>query len=157
MIEQDLEQKIVKKIRGLQIPKVSVFGSWGDASELVQKTERADQRAFVVVNVPTRGFDDFGICEVSFDIKISVAVRIEMCPTGKELAEVVDPIVKLLTKWNLVEHWEELEDFIVPDFDPAGVQVSQGTGPEIDRNTKIWSNTFNLVLRGTVGCHCLYN
>ena len=156
MIEQDLETKIVKKIQGLEIPKVTVMGTWGNASELVKKNERADQRAFVVVNVPTRGFDTFGICEVSFDIRISVAVRIEMCPTGKELAEIVDPIVGLLTKWNLVTVHDELDDFFVEDFDPAGVQVAQGTGPEIDTNTKIWSNTFNLVLRGTVGCHCLY-
>lgn len=113
MIEQELEKNIVKKIQGLQIPKVTVFGSWGDAAELVSKNERADQRAFVVVNVPTRGFDTFGICEASFDIRISVAVRIDMCPTGKELAEVVEPIVGLLTKWNLVQAHAELEDFFV--------------------------------------------
>ena len=60
----------------------------------------------------------------------------------------------MLTDWNLVQSYDELEDFMVDGFYPGGIQVNQGQGPDIDKETKTWATTFNLVLRGTVGCGC---
>ena len=108
----------------------------------------------MVVKVPTRGFDTFGICEVQFDIVIVLVARIE---TNPDVVAITQPIVKMLTDWNLVQRYEELSDFMVDGFYPGGIQVNQSSGPDIDGSNKTWSITFNIALRGTVDCECQTN
>lgn len=154
MVEKDIEKRIIDKIKGLGIEDIGVYGLWQDCGELAYNKELPNRKAIVVVKVPTRGFDTFGICEVQFDITVSVVVRLEMCPSGKELSEIVQPMVKMFSDWNLVERYDELSDFTVNDFYPAGIQVNQGSGPDVDRASSTWSMTFNMILKGTVGCGC---
>lgn len=154
MVEKDIEKRIIDKIKGLGIKDIGVYGLWQDYGELSYNKELPKQKAIVVVKVPTRGFDTFGICEVQFDITVSVVVRMDMCSSGKELSEIVEPMVKMVSDWNLVERYDELSDFMVNDFYPAGIQVNQGSGPDVDRASSTWSMTFNMILKGTVGCGC---
>lgn len=152
MIEEKLERKIVSKIKSLGIPSSIVYGVWGESSRLYR--EKPNARTIIVVKVPTRGFDTFGICEVQFDISISLVVRLDMCKNGSDVTDATYPLVKMMNDWNLVESSSELEDFMVDGFYPGGVQINQGQGPDIDRDSKTFSNTFNIVLRGTVECGC---
>ena len=152
MVEEKLEKKIVDKIKSLEIPNSAVYGIWGESSKLYR--ESPNKRAIIVVKVPSRGFDTFGICEVQFDIAISLVVRLDMCNSGNDVTDIAQPLIKMLNDWNLVESSNELEDFMVDGFYPGGVQVNQGQGPDIDRDSKTFSNTFNIVLRGTVECGC---
>lgn len=154
MVEKDIEKRIIDKINGLGIKDMGVYGLWQDGNTMLNNKELPNQKAILVVKVPTRGFDSFGICEVQFDINISLVVRLEMCPDGMPIEQIVEPIMKMLTDWNLVQRYEELEDFMVDGFYPGGIQVNQGQGPDIDTKANTWSTTFNLVLRGTVGCGC---
>lgn len=151
MVEKDIEQRIIKKIKGLGLQDVGVYGLWSDSASILDSRESASSKAFIIVKVPTRGFDTFGICEAQFDIVISVVARIETSPDIIALSE---PLVRMLTDWNLVQRYDELEDFIVDGFYPGGIQVNQGSGPDIDSASKTWSMTFNITLRGTVSCGC---
>lgn len=157
MVEADIEKKIIDRLKGLNIPDIGIFGMWNDPTDMIGNKELANQRGYCVVKVPTRGFDTFGICEVDFDIIISLVIRVEMCKSGNEIAKIVEPIVGVLTGWNLIESDDELTDFMVDGFYPAGVQINQGGGPDIDRGSKTWSTTFNLNLKGTIGCPCKIN
>lgn len=136
------------------MPDVGVFGLWSDSTNMLNNKEHSDQKAFVVVKVPTRGFDTFGICEVQFDIVIVLVARIEANP---DVVAITQPIVKMLTDWNLVQRYDELSDFMVDGFYPGGIQVNQSSGPDIDSSNKTWSITFNIALRGTVDCECQTN
>ena len=152
MIEEKLERKIIQKIKSLNIPNSVVYGIWGESSKMYR--ESSNKRTIIVVKVPTRGFDTFGICEVQFDIAISFVVRLDMCKDGNDVTAAAQPLVQLMSDWNLVERSSELEDFKVEGFYPGGVQINQGNGPDIDKDTKTISNTFNIILRGTVECGC---
>lgn len=152
MIEEKLEKKITDKIKSLNIPSSEVYGLWGESSRLYN--ESPNKRTIIVVKVPTRGFDSFGICEVQFDITISLVIRLDMCKNADDVKNATEPLVRLMDSWNLVARSEELVDFMVDGFYPGGVQINQGQGPEIDRASKTISNTFNIVLRGTVECEC---
>ena len=154
MVERMIEQRIVEKIKGLNIQGLQVCGLWDYSLNIMTSNEKSNSKGFLVVKVPTRGFDTYGICEVQFDIVLSLVIRLDMCPTGKEMEQMTKPILKMLTDWNLVDRGDDLSDFMVDGFYPGGIQVNQGQGPDIDKETKTWATTFNIVLRGTIDCDC---
>ena len=122
MIEEALEQKIVDKIKGLNIPDSAVYGLWGASAKMYN--ESSTKRSIIVVKVPTRGFDTFGICEVQFDIMISLVIRLDKCKSGNDVMNATQPLVQMMNDWNLVKSDGELQDFMVDGFYPAGVQIN---------------------------------
>ena len=64
MVEKDIEKRIIDKINGLGIKDMGVYGLWQDGNMMLNNKELPNQKAILVVKVPTRGFDSFGICEV---------------------------------------------------------------------------------------------
>lgn len=154
MIEAQIEKRIVEKLRDLDLKDIAIFGIWNDANCLSGMKEGKDKKGYVVVKVPTRGFDTYGICEVQYNIAISMVFRLEMIEEGFQIQDYTDKILGVLSQWNLVHTYDELSDFVVDGFEPGGINIGQGVGPDIDRNTKTLSMVFNLILRGTVNHEC---
>ena len=152
MIEQDIEKKMIDKINSLGLDGLQVDGLWQPtATGIVKGTEMSNTPAGLIIKVNPKGFSTFGISDVSMSIEMVLTVRIDMCPTGKELIKYCAPISKLLQSWNMIQCGEELdEDFQVEGFNPGGIHVTEGTGPELDRLLKVWTVNFSMTLEGAV-------
>lgn len=151
MIEKDIEKKIIDRIKGLNLNGLSVNGLWQpSATGIVKGTEHSNDPAGLLVKVNPKGFNTFGISDVSMNIEIALTVRIDMCPTGEELVSFCDPISRLLQRWNMVQCGEELEDFVVDGFNPGGIRVDNGQGPQLDKQMKVWNVFYHMTLEGAV-------
>lgn len=148
LIEQSIEAKLVERIKALGFEGVPVFGVWSPTASGVVKGTEGDAAAAIVVRVSPRTFDTFGICEATMDVSITLTVRIDLCPTGAEIAEYWGGISDLVAEWNLAATGAELADFAVDGFEPGGVHVTGGEGPVLDGGA--WTVTQDLSLRGTV-------
>lgn len=151
MIEKDIERKIIDRINGLNLNGLSVSGLWQpSATGIVKGTEPSDSPAGLLVKVNPKGFATFGISDVSMTVEMALTVRIDMCPTGEELVSFCEPISKLLQSWNMVQCGAELDDFTVEGFTPGGIHVGSGTGPQLDRQLKVWTVYYSMTLEGAV-------
>ena len=149
MLEKDVEDAIVSAVDGLAIQGLVVRGSWQVAAAGLVKGAEGDCTAALVVKVAPRSFPTFGICEVDLAVTLALAVRADLDADGAKLVEYTDAIGELIQGWNLVEAGDELTDLSVPGvFEPGGVQVTGGTGPEFENGA--WTVVQNLTLRGTV-------
>ena len=151
MIEKDIEKNIIDKIKNLNLNGLSVNGLWQpSATGIVKGTEQSDSPAGLMVRVNPKGFETFGISDVSMNIELVLTVRIDMCPTGEELLSYCEPISNLLQAWNMVQCGVELTDFVVDGFNPGGIQVDNGTGPQLDNKMKVWTVYYNMTLEGAI-------
>lgn len=151
MIEKDIEKNIIDKIKSLGLNGLAIDGLWQPtATGIVKGTEKSAEPAGLLVKVNPMGYDTFGISDVIMDIGLYLTVRIDKCPTGTELVSYCEPISNLLKAWNMVQCGEELTDFVVDGFNPGGIQVNQGTGPDVDRQMKVWTVYYNMTLRGAI-------
>ena len=151
MIEKDIEGALVDVFNNMNLNGLKVTGLWQPSAEgVVKGLEKSDSVAGLVVKIPPKSFDTFGICEVQFDIQLVLTVRIEKDKSGSHLMEFVEPINAKLEEWNLVQVGEELDDFKVEGFYPGGVQIQAGSGPDLDRNLTTWTVQWNVTLRGTL-------
>ena len=149
MIEKNVEKKIIDAIEALNIPDLQVVGLWQpSATNIVKGTEQSDAVGALVVKIPPKAFDTFGICEVTMDVQMILTVRVEKDSTGENLVKFVEPITDLLEAWNLDLEGNELEALVTEDFTPGGVQVNAGSGPTFDPQTNSWSVEFSLTIRG---------
>lgn len=148
MVEQEIEAAIVRRIEALGLEDVAVVGLWSPVAAGVVKGEEGRERAAVAVRVAPKEFTNFGICEVSMDVRITLTVRLDLCPTGEELVAIWQGLASIMEDWNMVQSGDELTDFAVGGFLPGGVQVVGGDGPSLEG--RAWTVTQNLVLRGTV-------
>lgn len=149
MLEKDVEEAIVAAVDGLGLQGLAVRGSWQVVTAGTVKGAEDEGAAALVVKVSPRSFPTFGICEVDLDVTLALAVRVDLDADGAKLVEYADAIGDLIQGWNLVEAGDELTDLAVPGvFEPGGVQVTCGTGPENENGA--WTVVQNFTLRGTV-------
>lgn len=149
MLEKDVEEAIVAAVDGLGLQGLSVRGSWQVVAAGAVKGAEDESAAALVVKVAPRSFPMFGVCEVDLDVTLALAVRVDLDADGAKLVEYADAIGELIQGWNLVEAGDELTDLAVPGvFEPGGVQVTGGTGPENENGA--WTVVQNFTLRGTV-------
>lgn len=149
MIEKNVEKKIIDAVKALNIPDLQVTGLWQpSAANIVKGTETSDAAGALVVKIPPKAFDRFGICEVTMDAQMVLTVRAEKDQTGENLVKFAEPITEMLEAWNLDLQGDELEALVTEDFTPGGVQVNSGSGPTYDPQTHSWSVEFSLTIRG---------
>lgn len=154
MLEMEVEKAVVAALSELELGGAPVVGLWmPTAAGALKGEDSPDEAVAVAVAVPPCEFDTYGICEVSLAVSIVLSVRVDLCPTGSEMAEYAGRIAGLLRRWNLVRSGDELHDLKIPGvFDPGGVHVNAGRGPSLDRKRGIWSVEYSFSLRGTVPC-----
>ena len=152
MIEKDIEANIIAAIQTLDLPGIDIRGAWQTAAAgEVKDTESDSAPAALFVHVGPRSFETFGVGVCSMDVALSLAVRIDLCPTGAALETYADPIADLLQSWNLTMDCDHPCGMAVEgEFAPGGLQMSGGSGPEIDRDAGVWSIVFNFTLRGAI-------
>ncbi len=149
MIEKNVEAAIMTAIQNLNLPDLDIVGLWQpSATGVVKGTEKSDSTAALVVKIPPKSFDTFGICEVQLEADLVLTVRIEQDSTGEKLVQYVEPINNLLERWNMVTEQEDLEDLETDDFSVGGIHVNGGTGPTFDAQSRCWTVTFSLTIRG---------
>lgn len=148
MVEKLIEANIVSAISALGMEGVPVIGMWDVAAQGAVKGEEGTEHAAVVVRVPPMSYDTPGLCNVTISASITLTVRIDMCPTGEELAEYSARLAGLLEGWQLAETGADLVDFAVDGFEPGGFQATGGDGPTVEGQA--WTVVQNFMLRGTV-------
>ncbi len=152
MLEKSIEANIIAAIEALNLTGLDIHGAWKAANAGEVKDEESDGApATLVVAVSPRSVETFGIGVCSMDVALSLVVRTDLNPTGAALETYVAPIADLLTRWN------RTMDCVNPcgmevegEFAPGGLQLTGGSGPELDRDLCIWTVVFNFTLRGTV-------
>ena len=151
MIEKNLEHAIITAIERLELPNLQILGLWQpSATGALKGKQEEDATATLVLKIPPKSFDTFGICEVTMDVDLALSVRVEKDVDGEMLLKYVEPISDLLDRWNMSEEHDELEDLITQDFYPGGVKVNGGTGPIYDSQSKTWTVTYTFTVRGVI-------
>lgn len=151
MIEQLVEKRIIDAVDALNLPGLAVSGIWQPVGYgIVKGVEGTDYTAALAVSVGPRTFDTFTVCECSFDVRLSLVVRIGRDYTGNALVEYAGGILDLLTRWNLDEYGDWCAELAVDGFDPSGIRVNTGTGPTVDRGAGIATVDFGFTLKGSV-------
>lgn len=152
LVEHELERAIISAIEDLRVDGLELRGAWQVAGAGADKTEEEANgaRAICVVACKPRRFTTFGLCEVSFDISLAVAVRSDRCPSGSDIIAVLSPLSTLVTMWQMADAGG-LSALTVPDaFYPGGVLVQGGEGPIYDRESSTWTIVQNLTVSGTI-------
>ena len=150
MIEKSIEANIIAAIEALNLTGLVVTGAWKAANAGEVKGTEDSSKAALAVAVSPRSFETFGFGICTMAVALSLAVRTDLCPTGAELETYVDPIANLLQRWNLTMGCAHPCGMAVEGkFEPGGVQMSGGSGPDLDREAGVWSITFNFTIRGT--------
>lgn len=66
MIEKNVEAAIIAEIDKLALPELDVVGLWQPTAEgIIKAMERSDSSAVLIVKIPPKSFDTFGVCEVT--------------------------------------------------------------------------------------------
>ena len=126
-------------------------GLWQpSATGIVKGSTLTDTPAALLIKIPPRTFDTFGMSDVTMNVRLCLSIRYELCPTGRELLEYTEPIQNIVTEWNMKQTGEELEDFEVDGFFPGGLMVNGGTGPDLDLKNKSWSVEWDITLKGAL-------
>lgn len=151
MIEQLVEKRIIDAVDALNLPGLAVSGIWQPVGYgIVKGVEGTDYTAALAVSVGPRTFGTFTVCECSFDVSLSLVVRIGRDYTGNALVEYAGGILDLLTRWNLDEYGDWCAELAVDGFDPSGIRVNTGMGPKVDRGAGIATVDFGFTLKGSV-------
>lgn len=151
MIEKSIEANIISAIQALNLTDLTVSGAWQAENEGEVKGTEESSPAALAVAVAPRSFETFGFGICSMEVAIALTVRTDLCPTGAALETYVDPVANLLQTWNLTMDCAHPCGMAVEGkFEPGGLQMSGGSGPDLDSEAGVWSITFNLTLRGTL-------
>ena len=152
MIEKSIEANIIAAIAALNLPGLDIHGAWQAVNAGEVKDEESDGApATLAVAVSPRSVETFGIGVCSMDVALSLVIRTDLNPTGAALETYVARIADLLTRWN------RTMDCVNPcgmevegEFAPGGLQLTGGSGPELDSDLCVWTVVFNFTLRGTI-------
>ena len=151
MIEKSIEANIIAAIEALNLTGLAVRGAWQSAAAGEVKSEESDTApAALAVAVSPRSFERFGMSVASMEVALSLAIRADLCPTGTAIQLYADPIMALLTHWQMSLCCADDCGLAVDGFEPGGVQMSGGGVPEFNREAGIWSVSWTLSIRGAV-------
>lgn len=152
MIEKKIEANIVAAVKALGLSGLDVRGAWQSADVGEVKDMESDSApAALAVTVSPRSVETFGIGVCAMDVALALVVRIDLSPTGSALETYVAPIAEMLTRWNrTMDCVNPCGMAVEGEFAPGGLQLTGGSGPELDRDLGVWAVTFNFTLRGTI-------
>lgn len=151
MIEKTIEANIIAAVEALGLPGLVVRGAWQPAAVGKVKGEETESSApaALAVAVAPRALEQFGFGICSMDVRLALAVRADLCPTGAAIETYAEPIADLLETWNATMDCDHDCGLAVAGrFQPGGLQMTGGEGPTFDRQLAIWSVTFSFSLRG---------
>ena len=149
IVEKQIEDAILAKIRMLDLPGVRVVGAWSIVGEGEVKGESDESGAVVAVAVAPRSYDGFMSPQADVNCSIALSVRRDTCPTGSDIVELTEPLFQLLDHWNRDED-AVYTDLTTEGFSPGGLQLTGGDGPEYDSASGVWNITQTFTLRGIV-------
>lgn len=144
-IENKMKDIIANLYRDSEI-KPTVVGVWDVADEGEVKGQGDASVAAIAVAVGIRSYNSF--CEPQADIPCTVAltVRRDACPTGGELAEMIEPLMHKINVWN-ADYNEVLDELNTDSFDIGGFQM---TGGDTTQNETAWTVRILFTLRGVI-------
>lgn len=145
MIEYELERNIAAKIVGLNIQGLGVTASWLSNAD----DEDPAATAFAAIAAKPRLYDEFMTPIASVNVTLTLAAKIERCPTGSVFAEFADQIMGVLQSWQ-DDVATVQNDLSTRHFNAAGFQLNGGTPPSCMRTTGVWTMDFDFTVRGVV-------
>ena len=149
IIEKQIEDAIIAKLKALDLPGVRVTGAWKSVADGEVKGEGDTSSAVLAVAVNPRSYDGFMSEQADFSCAVALVVRRESCPTGSAVAEFTEALFQLFETWNR-DADAVYTDLETDGFQPAGLQLSGGEGPWYDEATCTWMVEQSFTLRGFV-------
>ena len=147
MIEQELEEKVLDMVRASDCG-FQIYGLW-EVCRTGPKIDNADT-AVVVVKVPPKRFETFGISEVTMTPVITLAVRVDSDRGGKKALEFADFLQGRLDRLNLESSLSRLEPLATAHFVPGGFKLLDGQGPDFDPANHTWTYVWQFEVKGTM-------
>ena len=149
LTEREIEDKIKSVIAGLYDDaaiKPIIVGVWDVADEGEVKGQGDASVAAIAVAVGIRSYASY--CEPQADIPCTVAltVRRDACPTGGELANLIEPLMDKIHVWN-ADYNEVLDELSTDSFDIGGFQM---TGGDTSQSETGWTVRISFTLRGVI-------
>ena len=144
-IEDNIKTIIANLYKDSEI-KPAVVGVWDVADEGEVKGQGDASIAAIAVAVGIRSYTSF--CEPQADIPCTVAltVRRDACPTGGELADMIEPLMRKFNKWN-ADYDDVLDELNTDSFDIGGFKM---TGGDTTQNESAWTVRILFTLRGVL-------
>lgn len=155
MIEKDLQVRVADALAANVIGNIDIRGNLmpSPVGEVMgEVTPQADILAEIITG--QRRADDFGwLCPISIQFSIALTIRAEAYPTGDRIADVVGPVLDMVTQWaREVEGVQGTEPGALEtdDFMPGGVRHDGGEGPYFDEALSVWRAVVSFTIRGRI-------
>ena len=155
MIEQDLQSRVAEALESLGIADMLIRGNFMPAligEVMGEEGPKADITADIVTGIRTA--DDFGwLCPISIQFAIGFTFRSEAYPTGARVADVLGPILDMVTAWARETDGVQVAeacDLETAGFMPGGVRLDGGQNPYFDQSSAAWRAGINFTIRGRI-------
>lgn len=148
LTEREIEEKLKEKIGATLANSKSlrIVGAW-DVKDIGEVKGQGDASKIVLAfSVGLRSYQSFCTPQADFPCVMVLSVRRDACPTGAELADIIEPIMNQLHIWN--EDCDRMcEDLNTITFNAGGFQLDGG---ELQQDESCWTITMRFTLRGIV-------
>lgn len=150
MIERELEEKILGIVRDSNVDGFQVYGLWEICGTGYAKALDNADTAVVVVKVPSKSFETFGISEVLMTPSVTLAVRVDSDRNGEKALGFAERLSKRLEELNLESSLDNLIPLGTEHFVPGGFKLLPGQGPDFDSQNCTWTYVWEFEVRGTI-------
>lgn len=148
-IEERMKSLFAASLEAAGVTGVRFEGAWSVAAAGEVKGVADDSAVSAALAVGIRNYATFQTPQADLPCVLAVCVRRDACPTGAELAAVIEPIMNRLHVWN-ADADAVFTELTTAHFSPGGFQLTGGSGPDYDETTAAWTVTFNFTLRGVI-------
>lgn len=151
--EQQVEGMVVRRIseafaaEGVVAPRI--VGAWSFADEGEVKGTGDASSAVLAVSAGLRVYDSFQSPQADIPVAVSLSVRRDACPTGREVVEMAGVVLAMLHRWN-TDADALFDDMRLDAFSPAGLRIDGGEAPMNDGEAAAWVFSVSFTLRGCV-------
>ena len=143
-IEEKLKASFAATFTGDIVPRI--VGAWDVADDGDVKGRGDASAAVFAVTVGLRAYDSFCSPQCDLPCAAVLTVRREACPTGAELAELIEPLMALIHVWN-EDNDSVYEDLATSSFFPGGFRL---TGGNLEQSEESWTVSIDFTLRGVI-------
>lgn len=151
--ERQVEEMVMRRISeafaasGIVPPRIA--GAWTVADEGEVKGSGDAAAAALAVSVGLRVYDSFQSPQADIPVGLSLTVRRDACPSGREIVEMAGVVLDVLHRWN-ADAEALFDEMSLDSFDPAGFRLDGGEPPMYNDSAAAWMFNVSFTLRGCV-------